>query len=347
VTIYVSRGGQDIGSWPEEEFQALISSGEILPGDYFRFEGTSDWSLVSTYTPPDRQKPEGRSKTDPAEAKHDWRSDSATEKQINYLASFGLTASAGLTKGEASDLIERCKNDPEALARQAQLWEAHYEQERRNRAALPSFYLRADIASAAREFEGIKERRNKTKIELSAKKKQLATAKRRLERATDDDERNEIQTQIDNLKTDLEAAESELSDFPVELEDAQTELKDARVTRLSFWKATFRQDWVLSDDENCLGDFADTIDQLYAQYGRYFKVPTNKEVTDVLQALDNDSSDWDKREPQAFYATLKAKVPDCARKDVRALTSSRGQGCLVLFAGVVLLVLFVIIHWKS
>ena len=320
----------------------LISSSEVRPDDYFRFEGTSDWSLVSTYTPPDRQE-QGRSKIDTAKAKHDWRLDSATEKQINYLASFGVTAPAGLTKGEASDLIERCTNDPEALARQAQLREARYEQDRRNRAAFPSFHLRADIASAARELEAIKERRNKTKTEISVKKKQLAAAQRKFEKATDDDERNEIRTQIDNLKTDLEVAESELADLPVELEDAQTELKDARLKRLSFWKATFRQDWILTDEENRLGDFADTIDHLYALYGRYFKIPTNKQVTDILEALDENSPDWDKRQPDGFYTALKATVPDCTRRDARTATRSRTQGCLVLLMGFVALVVYYVL----
>ena len=49
MTIYVCRGGQDIESWPEEEFRDRISRGQILPSDCFYHEGMSDWSLVSTY----------------------------------------------------------------------------------------------------------------------------------------------------------------------------------------------------------------------------------------------------------------------------------------------------------
>lgn len=268
--------------------------------------------------------------------------DSATEKQISYLVSFGVTVPAGLTKGEASDLIDRCVNDPEAVARQQQLREIRYEEERRERASFPSFHLKADIASAACEVEAIKERRNKTKTEISVRKKELAAAQRNLEKATDDDERKKIQTQIDNLKTDLEVAEAELADLPVEMEDALRELKDARLRRLSFWKATFRQDWVLTDEENRLGDFEDAINHLYAQYGCYFKVPTNKQVTDILEALDKDSRDWDKQEPQAFYTTLKAKVPDCTRS-VKTVTSSPSQGCLVLLIGIVSVMVYYLI----
>jgi hypothetical protein len=156
VTIYVCRDGKDIGSWPEEEFRELISSSQIVSDDLFFHEGMSDWALVSTYTPPDRKEPEGRSKTATAKAKHGWKSDSATEKQINYLASFGVTAPAGLTKGEASDLIERCLNDPKAVERQRELREIRCEEERRERASFPSFYMKADIANACRELEAIK-----------------------------------------------------------------------------------------------------------------------------------------------------------------------------------------------
>jgi hypothetical protein len=343
VTVYVYRNGEKIRSWPEEEFRTLIASGEILPDDYFRHEGTSKWSLVSTYTPPDQQEAEGPVKTSSTKVHHDWRSGAATEKQINYLATFGVTPPAGLTKGQASDLIERCVNDPEAVARQRQLREIRYEEERRDRASFPSFYLKADIAGAAREVEAIKEHRSKTRAEISAKKKELSAARRKLERAKDDNEKADAQAEINNINTDLEAAESELSDFPLELEDAQTELKDARLKRLAFWKATFRGDWVLADEEDRLGEFADTIDQLYAKYGRQFKVPANKQVTDILEALDKDSRDWDKREPHAFYTRLKAAVPDCTRTSIKRVSSSGSRGCFVLLAVTVAAVVYYLI----
>jgi hypothetical protein len=203
--------------------------------------------------------------------------------------------------------------------------------------------LKADIASAARELEAIKERRNKTRAEISAKKKELTAAQRNFEKPTDDNERKEIQTHIGNIKTDLDLAESELADLPVEMEDAERELKDARSKRLRFWKATFKEDWILTGDEDQLIDFADTIDQLYAQCGRYFKIPTNKQVIDVLEALDNDSPNWDKREPAAFYTRLKAAVPDCTRTNVKRVRSSRSQGCLVLLICIVSAVVYYVI----
>jgi hypothetical protein len=345
VTIYVCRDGQDIGSWPEDEFRDQISRGEILPSDYFYHEGMSDWSLVSAYHPSDQDESAKTAKVMGPKPHHDWKLDLATEKQINYLASFGVTAQPGLTKGQASDLIEQCTNDPEALARQNQIRQVRYEEGTRERAAFPSYYLKADIVRASRDLEEIKDRRDKTKKEISTKAKELRAAERKFEQATNDDERADIQRQIDNLEIDLEVAESELGNFPVELEDAQTELKDARLKRLSFWKATFRADWVLTDEDNRLGDFADTIDQLYAQCGRHFKIPTNKQATDILEALDQESPDWDKREPHTFYTRLKATVPDCIRISGKTVTSSRSQGCLVLLLSILAAVVYyVIIH---
>jgi hypothetical protein len=173
-------------------------------------------------------------------------------------------------------------------------------------------------------------------------------AEKKFSQAVNDDDKADIQQNIDDIKADLENSQSELADFPGELEDAQTELKDARSSRISFWKATLKEDWVLSDEESRLIDFADTIDSLFARYGRYFKIPTNKNVIDILEALDKASPDWDKCEPHAFYAALKATVPNCTRKCVKAVASSRGQGCLILFAGIVSLVLYLVMtHWKS
>jgi len=300
----------------------------------------SDWSLVSTYNPSDQDESAKTAKATEPKPHHDWRLDPATEKQINYLASFGVTAQPGPTKGEASDLIEQCTNDPEALARQNQIRQVRYEEGTRERAAFPSYYLKADIVRASRDLEEIKDRRDKTKKEISTKAKELRAAEKKFEQAVNDDDKADIRRQIDDIKADLENAQSESADFPGELEDAQTELKDARSSRIGFWKATFKEDWILSDEESRLIDFADTIDSLYATYGRYFKIPTNKEVIDILEVLDKASPDWDKREPHAFYTTLKATVPDCTRKSAKALTSSSGQGCLMFLASIVALIVY-------
>jgi hypothetical protein len=63
-------------------------------------------------------------------------------------------------------------------------------------------------------------------------------------------------------------------------------------------------------------------------------------VIDILEVLDKASPDWDKREPHAFYTTLKATVPDCTRSNAKALTSSSGQGCLMFLASIVALIVY-------
>jgi hypothetical protein len=63
-----------------------------MPDDYFFHGGISDWSLVSTYIPSDERESDTFPKIRATRVRHDWRSDPATEKQINYLASFGVVA---------------------------------------------------------------------------------------------------------------------------------------------------------------------------------------------------------------------------------------------------------------
>src|SRR5256885_15972649 len=115
MRIYVCRNGEDIGDWEEEGFRNLVSRGEILPTDYYFHEGLSDWVLVSNFqTPSKPRQPETEPQKKSNESR-DWRSDPATEKQINYLASFGVATKPALTKGEASDLREHAQDDPTAL----------------------------------------------------------------------------------------------------------------------------------------------------------------------------------------------------------------------------------------
>ena len=51
--IYVCRDGQDIGDWPEDQFQAKIFSGELFETDWFFYEGMTDWQRVREYRRPE------------------------------------------------------------------------------------------------------------------------------------------------------------------------------------------------------------------------------------------------------------------------------------------------------
>jgi len=143
MDLQVARNGEVIGVCVFEELAALVAAGNILPTDYGLADGWPVWRSIADLIPPPPAPP-------PLPA---WRQDPATEKQIEYLAAFGITAAPGLTKGEASDLIQNCKNDPAALKRKERIQRERYEREREEREQFPSYYLRQDITAAREEVE--------------------------------------------------------------------------------------------------------------------------------------------------------------------------------------------------
>lgn len=369
--IQIARNGDLIGEFTAEQLNEAVTRGNVLKEDFAWYEGLTDWitvgELLITLQPkldviPD-QAPKGQTKPKPvkstkqpkqkpeAKPKHDWRTDPASEKQLNYLASFGVTPKICITKGEASDLIDKCTTDPSALERQERIREAKFEEKRLERAMFPSYNLRIEMASASKDLERIKNDREKAKAKLSADIKELTDFQKKLAQTTNEEEKDDLQSRIDDIKAEIETDEAELSDFPGDLKDAQEELKSRQSLRIGFWKATFKPDWIEADDEMNLIDFADTIDRLYTDYGSYFKVPTNKQIADILAALDEASPDWDKEQTHSFYATLKASFPDCIKKSVqsgrspasfvRRSASPRKQGCLVLVSALIFIYYFV------
>jgi hypothetical protein len=114
----------------------------------------------------------------------------------------------------------------------------------------------------------------------------------------------------------------------VSVEEAKDELKYESGLRIKFWKATFpsgRHSLNIEDWEG-LADYNEAISR-YSEFARHFKVPTCKQISDVLATLDAESPDWDKTEPERFYETLAALFPETKRRPVVRASKS---GCLVL-----------------
>jgi hypothetical protein len=268
----------------------------------------------------------------------DWRQDPATENQISYLRSFGIEPRAGITKGEASDLIEKATKDPVALDRQAQFRAAQYERQREEEIQFPSFYLRGMIESARQELHEAKGEKGARNTELAALKRRLAAPEQRQERDLLNDA---IVDEIQAIKAEIKAVGGGMADTSATdyVRDAQEELKSLIALRSNFWKSTFSKLGAVIIDSADLIDYADTIDRLHDQFGRFFKTPTNKQISEILDALDKASPDWDKREPHAFYATLKESFPDALRKSPAAVTNPanapKGTGCLLIAAALV------------
>lgn len=360
MQLFIFKDEQQYGPYDPEQISSMVASGSITTDDLAWYEGLESWQPLNTIfsfpaieaavdiVPPppslsansnEVKSPRGSGGAKPKKEKkpkHDWRLDPASEKQINYLASFGQSSRPELTKGEASDLLDKLSNDPAALKRQEALRQSKFEEERKNRAAFPSYFLKADIVSATGELEGLKSERDKAKLEMAGKVAELSAVQKKLELTNDEGERVSLQEEIENIQEEIESSKSDLTDYPDNLKDAQDDLKFRVSSRVKFWKATFKEDWVLGDEEADLIDFSDTIDRLYSEYGRYFKVPTNKQITEILEALDTALPDWDKNQPHSFYSTLKASFPEGVRKSVKEAPVAQGKGCLVLMAGLIL-----------
>jgi chromosome segregation ATPase len=261
----------------------------------------------------------------------DWRLDAATEDQIDDLRSFGIEVKPELTRGEASDLLYKATKDPMAFQRQL-------EQEIK----FPSYFLRRAIQRARQELEESRQEKAERRSELTALAKQLAAAekKRELDLLNDG-----LTDEVQAIKSEIEATKSAFDGVPDNLKDAQDELKDQTSRRSNFWKATFSKYGAVSVDNADLIDYSETIDRLHDEFGRFFKSPTNKQIAEILEALDRASVDWDRKEPHAFYATLKASFPDALRKNPARSTmqpTKTGTGCL-LIAGLILPALGVLI----
>ncbi len=194
----------------------------------------------------------------------DWRSDPASDAQKLWLTDFGLSPAPKLTKGEASDLITRLRNDPDALAISDANRKEREEREEQQRQAFPSYYLRQDVIEA---------------------EKAIREAEQNL----------------------AEADAEDIENGELILNEAKEELKSAWSARQEFWRGTF-------DKFGATEDYFEATESLYAQFGHYFKEPSRKQISEILDALDAASSDWDLHEPHAFYATMKSNFPNTVRR---------------------------------
>jgi hypothetical protein len=347
MEVQISRDGSVIGVLQLEEIGAAVAGGTILPTDYAWHEGMAEWKLVSELAPAKKGKKTAAKKT-PKEKK-DWRQEPATEKQIAYLESFGVPAQASLTKGQASDLIDHYANDPKARKAQQEkrqaAQEAALEEARRDMEERPAYWFRRKVEKAKQEVAKEVARGARHKISNSEKKKALAALQKKLA-AAKENEKEPIEEEIEDLEADL----IDLEYDPLDLKDYKDELKQAESARVKFWKATFKEDWIMSadgEDYDILGDVSASIDRFYEAYGRHFRPPTNKQISDILEALDQAYGEWDKAQPEAFYGRLQQNFPDQMRTAASESRGTRpkasrakrkGGGCLVLLAGVLVIV---------
>ena len=222
---------------------------------------------------------------------------------------------------------------------------AKYEEQRTREAEFTSYHLRQMIAYAIKDLETTKKEKREAKALLTKKNKELAAAQQKRANALDEFEQLSLDNEIRDI--DQGAGEAEEDFDRISVEEAKAELKYQSELRIKFWKATFPsgERSLEVEDLEGLADYYETITR-YSDLGRRFKVPTNKQISAVLDSLDQQSPDWDKTQPEQFYSALAASFPDLVRSGrIHQRTSRSGLGCLVLLTAAPILY-YLLIHLR-
>ena len=182
------------------------------------------------------------------------------------------------------------------------------------------------IASAVKDLEEAKKEKREARALLTNRKNKVAAAQQKRANATDEFEQLSLDNEIKDLED--EASEAEEAFDRISVEEAKDELKYESGLRLKFWKATFPSGGrsLNMEDWEGLADY-DEASRRLSEFAGHFKAPTNNQISEVLAKLDAELPDWDKTQPERFYASLAALFPETKRRPVVRASKS---GCLVL-----------------
>jgi len=315
--IFIWNGKENLGPFTEDELVEKLESGAVRTADYYFEEGMKDWervgrlSFCKKFLATSRQRrmldemgvhyDEFLSKADVSSI---LANQPATPRQLDYLKSFGVTPSTPPTKVQAAEMIEHCLDDPAARERQAQFRAAEVERQRREREAFPSYYLKQDVLAAERDLTDLKRTYEEKTNDLAHDRRKLEELQRRLGKNDDEVERLDLEQQIVPTSENIESSKVEIERHLIDFNEAKQELQYRRSLRTKFWKGTFSEAALDSDDLEDLADYLDVIDRLHVGYGQFLKVPTLKQVDDLLAVLDNASPNWDMQQPELFYSKI-------------------------------------------
>lgn len=367
--VHISRNGEVIAQVPFEHLQQYVDDGTILSEDYAWHEGLEDWITVtallnSLLEPVSEASPLKEEKTarkndgrkskkfisgNPPTPERDWRQDPATDKQLSFIRAHDVMPQDGMTKGEASDLITNLKNDPEAQDRLVKRDLEKLAEYGRKIAEKPAHHLRMTVEKLITELNEIEEKKKRAKIASNSQRAIDRKYNKLLERekaATDPEVGRKLRFEMDALLDE----ELGVTDAPDMGEDEESLSEDAKGlkeeinqrkrVRTKFWKETFREkNWVDStnddDDDDELTMYLNTISNYHEKYGQFFKMPTHKQINDVLEWNDQHSADWDLQAPESFYGGLLKLYPEVRRTSSGGKTNARGgragkNGCLIV-----------------
>ena len=312
MKTHIARRGKIIGQFSDDELAKGLSSGSIVGGDDWWRQGMKEWLLVSSNNPlpPETPKPQSTK----SQAEQDWRirpkhrkslygDVPATEKQLALLKQAGVTDLVGLTKYDASrwiDLILGSEEGHRSLA-ERQFAERQEREERNKQAGLgcnghrtPSGQYREDILSS---FKAIEELRAKA------------------QRAIKEEEEGENDPEVKKeILADLKEEEKSMRESDLE------DIEQAMGNRVDYWIwvitcakikdaderfETMRQDegwstYIYVEDA--------LVNKLFSLASRLPRIPTKREIKNLLIKLDERSVDWDDTQPDLLLVELLKQV---------------------------------------
>jgi hypothetical protein len=110
------------------------------------------------------------------------------------------------------------------------------------------------------------------------------------------------------LRTDVEKAARAVSEARREsFQKYQQDLALAISKRQMFWIDTCR-------DPTRMQAACGQVLDLYRKQGCRFEAPSNKQVQEVLSALDSAMPSWDRDHPEVFFQTLELNFPELVKR---------------------------------
>jgi hypothetical protein len=298
MITHIARLGKVIGQYSPEDLAKALADGSVKGGDHWWRAGMKDWKLVSAESPllPEPPKlpepatpPEGDWRVRPKHKPSQYGDEPATEKQLALIKDAGLTDTYGLTKYDASRWLDSIlgTDDGRKSLNDRQFQAMLEKQDQNEKAGLgcdghrtPSGKYSEEIKFILKCFEEKKEEARQS-IEDDPESKGYYTS------SLKDDEK-ECKQEVDEQMT----WRAEYWIWVIKCSKAKTE--DKR------WE-------MMSGDDNweTYMHVEDALaDKLFAIASRLPRVPTKKEVKDLLVKLDAGSVDWDDTQPDHLLAEL-------------------------------------------
>ena len=298
MVTHIARLGKVIGQYEPEDLEKALADGSVKGDDHWWRQGMTDWKLVSAESPVPPPLPKTEQKAHRAEG--DWRirpkhkpslygDEPATEKQLALIKDAGLTDLAGLTKYDASrwlDLILGTDDGRKSL-NERQFQAMQQKQAENEEAGLGCDGHRTPSGKYSEEIKFI--------LKCFEDKKEEA-------RQSIEDDPDSKEYYIASLKDDEK--------------ECRQEDEEQMTWRAEYWiwvikcsmAKTQEKRWeMMSGDENweTYMYVEDALaEKLFAVASRLPRVPTKKEVKDLLTRLDTVSDNWDDAQPDLLLAEL-------------------------------------------